>query len=79
MSATIRIGNETATVNGGQWSSSNPNLAELLPLMDSPLGPSGADPDPDKTAAEAACSALGGEVVRATDRPAVPVVEGLTY
>lgn len=63
MSARIKIGEMTATCDHYHWKASSPELERLLNAMLDPLGPSGADPNPDYHAALKATELLGGEVV----------------
>lgn len=64
MAATVRIGGATATIDGYEWTTSNPTLKRMLDKLLDPNGPSGADPNPDHTAALAAIDKLGGTLVR---------------
>ncbi len=64
MPATIRIGDTEATIDGYRWTCEDTTLERLLNLMLDPFGPSGADPNPDVTAARRAAVRLGGEVIR---------------
>jgi hypothetical protein len=64
MAATIRIGDTEATIDGYEWSSDDKTLEKLLNLMLDPFGPSGADPNPDVTAARRIAARVGGEVIR---------------
>lgn len=63
MSAKVRIYGYEASISGLKWTCSNKPLEELLNSMREPLGPSGADPDPDYTAAMRAIEELGGELL----------------
>lgn len=68
----IEIGGIEATIENYEWTSKNKKLESLLNTMLDPLGPSGADPYPDLTAAQAAVDRLGGRVVeydKPTDYP----------
>ena len=67
MAATIKVLNWTATIDAYQWASANENLARLLNAMLPTWGPSGADPNPDYTAARQAAEVLGGKVVAYDD------------
>lgn len=73
---TVNIAGDIATIDGYEWQSDNESLQELLNAMLHPSGPSGADPYPDLTAAEAAIAKLGGEVTHADE---VEYVEGRIY
>ncbi len=64
MSATIRLLGHEATIDGYRWRSKNRALEAVLNAMLDPAGPSGADPEADIHAAEAAIQKLGGELVR---------------
>ena len=64
MAATIRVGKFEATVEDLVWTSEYPDFTDMLNSMLSPNGPSGADRNPDLTAAQKAVAFLGGEVVR---------------
>lgn len=70
MSATVRIHGQEATVDGYHWSSDNPTLARLLNAHMHHQGPSGADPDPDGTAADRAAQRHDGEVIQRDNPPA---------
>lgn len=59
----VEIHGIEAAIDDYQWTSDDEKLAEILNLMLDPLGPSGADPYPDLTAASEAMERLGGEVV----------------
>ena len=74
MAATIDLetGQPTATIDGYEWTSDDKNLAEYLNTMLDPLGPSGADPNPDLTAAQEAVKELGGKVVLFDEVESVP-------
>ena len=63
MSAIIRIDLIEATIADYRWTSKNKVLADMLNAMLDPLGPSGADPNPDGTAAIEAAEMLGAELV----------------
>lgn len=63
MAAIVEINGDKAIIRDYKWSSSNRQLAEILNTMLDPLGPSGADPNPDGTAAEEAVRRLGGRVI----------------
>jgi len=63
MSATVKIGGILATITDYQWSSDNKQLQNLLNAALPETGPSGADPNPDHTAALNAIEAFGGEIV----------------
>lgn len=76
MSATIKIRDVEATISEYVWSCGNKTLEAVLNGLLSPLGPSGADPDPDLHAAQAAVEALGGEVVSSDE---VDFVKGTVY
>lgn len=72
----IDIAGNVATIKGYKWSGDNNVLVSLLNAMLDPAGPSGADPNPDLTAAQAAIDALGGEITRADE---TEYVEGRIY
>jgi len=76
MAATVKIGGSEATITDGTWSSDNEILLDTLNLMLEPLGPSGADPNPDLHTAQAAIARIGGELVK-FDKTAF--VEGRVY
>lgn len=81
MAVTIELTNGiTATINGYQWSSSVPALAQFL-NEDLPIrGPSGADADPDFVEAQRACKQWGGKVIR-HDPVSIPdeIPEGVVF
>lgn len=58
----VKIAGITARINEYVWTSDNKDLEKLLNSMLDPEGPSGADPNPDYTAAMQAIEALGGEI-----------------
>lgn len=62
MSSTVKVREQTATIDGWEWSG-DPELAKLLNMMLDPNGPSGSDPDPDGNEAARVAKELGGEVV----------------
>lgn len=64
MSATIQVNGTKATITDYQWTSSDEDLMKTLNALLDPRGPSGADPNPDLTAAQAAIDRLGGELIR---------------
>ena len=63
MSATAKIAGQGVVIDGYRWAGEDDALVGLLNAMLDPGGPSGADPNPDLHAAQAAVEALGGEVV----------------
>ena len=65
MAATIDLGLGLlkATLDGYERSSDDKRFEDLLNTMFNPYGPSGADPNPDLTAAQAAVKELGGKVI----------------
>lgn len=65
MTAIIEVNGKRAVVKHYHWTSSDAELAELLNGMLDSVGPSGADPNPDETAARAAAEALGGRFISA--------------
>jgi len=68
MSATIQLGNELATFNGGRWIAKNRDLARRLNALLPEGGFSPSDPAPDRTAANAAVRAMGA-VILSVDNP----------
>jgi hypothetical protein len=76
MSATIKAGELTATIAGYKWTSENEEFARLLNAQLDPNGPSGADPNPDYTAAMRIAEYLGGRVIRFD---AVPYTDKRVY
>lgn len=77
MAATVRIYGQIATIDGYVWSCANKSIERLLNAMLDPLGPSGADPDPDYNAARNAVDRLGGELV--SHDPPDDYIEGRIY
>lgn len=73
---TVDFAGTIATIDGLEWSCEDDSLQSLLMAMLDPLGPSGADPDPDHTAAKDAADKLGGKI---TQRDEVEYVEGRIY
>lgn len=69
MSAIVRIHGHEATIDGYRWRSDDKTLERLLNAHLHPLGPSGADPNPDGTAARRMADLYGGKVLR-VDSPA---------
>lgn len=59
----IELAGVMAIIENYEWASDNKHLQDALNAMLDPLGPSGADPYPDLTAATEAMEKLGGEVV----------------
>lgn len=76
MPATIRIGSNEATITDFQWTSSNKSLEALLNAYLDTSGPSGSDPNPDLTAAQAAVNRLGGQIISYEN---MPYEEGRVY
>jgi hypothetical protein len=72
VAATIRIGDTEATIDGYRWICEDKTLERLLNLMLDPFGPSGADPNPDVTAARRIAARVGGEVMRQDDVAPLP-------
>jgi hypothetical protein len=70
MAVIVRLASgTTAIIDGYYWTARDPTVAALLNAMLEAAGPSGADPDPDRTAAQRAIAVLGGEILRADDAP----------
>ena len=63
MSATVRIGDATATITDWVWMASDSRLEGVLNGLLDPAGPSGSDPHPDLHAAQDAVEQIGGEVI----------------
>lgn len=61
--ATVQFGASIATIDGYKWRSANLPLASLLNARLPIYGASGADPNPDLTAAQEAAKALGGAIL----------------
>lgn len=76
MSATVKIGPHKARIEGYVWTCEDKALQRLLNALLSPFGPSGSDPNPDASAAEAAVKTLGGRVLQADP---TEYVEGRVY
>ncbi len=72
----VNIGGDVAEIEGYEWTGDNDALVDLLNAMLDSAGPSGADPNPDLTAAQNAIDRLGGEIVHADE---VEYVEGRIY
>lgn len=68
----IKIGDTEATIENYEWSCKDKLLRQVLNGMLDPLGPSGADPYPDLTAAREAVAKLGGEIVEYDEQPDYP-------
>jgi hypothetical protein len=70
MAVTIRLLDDIeATIEDYEWRSSDARIASSLRQFLPLYGPSGADPDPDRTVAEAAIATLGGEIIQADEPP----------
>jgi hypothetical protein len=77
MMVTVDFVGAVAVISEMVWSCEDAQFQDLLNSMLDPLGPSGADPDPDHTAAMDAIKRLGsGKVTR---RDEVEYVEGRIY
>lgn len=63
MTAIVEINGKRAVVKDYHWSSADEALATMLNALLNPNGPSGADPNPDGTAAEEAVKRLGGRII----------------
>lgn len=63
MECTILLWGEWATLRNWNWTSSKPEIADMLNAMLDPDGPSGSDPQPAITEAHRIVEKLGGEVV----------------
>lgn len=66
----------TAVIEDHVWRCEDSSLLRLLETTISPDGPSGADPNPDLTVAQAAVSAYNGEIIYADD---ADYEEGMVY
>ena len=60
---TVQFGASIATIDGYKWRSANLPLASLLNARLPLYGPSGADPNPDLTAARELAAELGGTII----------------
>lgn len=69
MAVTVQIGDSLATCKDWQWSSTDKQLEKKLSGLLDPRGPTGADPWPDATAAQAAIAKYGGKIVGTSNRP----------
>lgn len=63
MSATVRFGDDEATIDGYEWTGEDSVLVGLLNAGLDPDGPWGSDPAPDYHAALEAAVELDGEVI----------------
>ena len=63
MKATIRVGDDVATLEDWEWTGEDIIFTQMLNSMLDPLGPSGSDPAPNTHEAERVAELLGGEVV----------------
>lgn len=74
MAATIDLGLglSKATIDGYEWTSDDKIFEDLLNTMLDPYGPSGADPNPDLTAAQAAVKQIGGKIISFDEVENVP-------
>lgn len=72
----ISIFGTEATIDGYRWSSPNKHIEGVLNAQLDPLGPSGSDPDPDRTAAQAVIERYGGKILQAD---VMPYSEGTVY
>ena len=76
MTAIISLLGMKATIQAYEWVAEEERLKSLLNSLLDPFGPSGADPNPDLTAAQEAMHILGGEVVSYDE---IKNVEGRVY
>lgn len=67
MTAIVEINGTRAVIRDYVWHSTDKALETVLNTLLDPLGPSGADPNPDATAAEEAVKRLGGRVISADE------------
>jgi hypothetical protein len=72
MSATITVHGIAAMVTDGVWVSQDAALVAILNALRDPWGPSGSDPNPDRTLAVKAVAHLGGEIVSFDPTECVP-------
>ncbi len=77
MAVVIEIGGALATVDEYQWSSDDRTIERLLNRRRQEFGPSGSDPDPDRTLAFEAVRSLGAVIVRDDNKPVAK--EGRVY
>jgi len=63
MSATIRVHGALSTIDGGEWTSEIDEVAAMLNAERDPVGPSGADPDPDGNEARRMAELFDGELI----------------
>jgi len=62
-----------AVIDGWQWASKNTKLEAYLNARLDPDGPSGADPQPERTAVDRAIEALGGgKIIKEDQGPPPP-------
>ncbi len=73
----IEIGGALATVHEYEWSSADRTIARLLNRRRQEFGPSGSDPDPDRTLADEAVRVFDARI--AIDSKAAVAVEGRVY
>ncbi|MEM7345912.1 MAG: hypothetical protein AAF485_16860 [Chloroflexota bacterium] len=71
MSVTIEVNGIQATIEDYQWSCEDEALLAVLNTFLLNNGPSGADPNPDKTVADEVVAALDGRLIEAEEMPYV--------
>ena len=79
MPVVVEIGGEKAEINDYKWTSEDKVLQGLLNSMIDPIGPSGADPYPDLTAADDAVKRLGGKVVEIPKQEPLPTGRNIVF
>lgn len=63
MSATIKVLKKNYTITDYKWSGPNKTVVKMLDSFLDPDGPSGSDPNPDTTAAQAVVDEMGFKMV----------------
>jgi len=76
MAAKAKIRGVIAIADGYEWQCDDEALKMLLDTLIDPLGPSGADPNPDYTLAKQAVEKFGGELLEYDE---TEYVEGRIY
>ncbi len=64
MSATIKVLNKKYTIEDYKWSGPDKIVVNMLNSFLDPDGPSGSDPNPDATAAQAVADEMGFKMLR---------------
>jgi hypothetical protein len=69
MPATIMIENDTATLDDGEWSASDPRLLDLVIIATDPDWTYGYQPNPDTYVATKVAEIIGATVIKSDPIP----------